>query len=104
MSLLDEGTWSEEGPPRSTARRFRSSMWDEVVEALRARPGKWLIFKDKGRNEPYRLRTRYEGLVVEAHNTRVNEDGKKRCDIWLRWPVADDGKPDGDSEDGESAA
>lgn len=86
MSLLDEGTWSDEPPPARPQRR-QPSPWDEVVAAVKERPGHWLKFPGKSRNKPYHLRTRYPGLIAEGHHPYVDERGSRRCEVWVQWPA-----------------
>lgn len=89
MSLLEEGTWRDSGPPASAVHSTRSSPWDDVVAALKANPGVWMSFPGKSRNKPYHLRSRYPGLLAEGRHPYRDDNGTRRIELWLCWPKED---------------
>lgn len=75
--------WSE--PPIRTGRGRdprKSALFNNVVEALRAEPGKWAIVRtdcsEKGAR-PFKRR---------GCETSVRADGAGTFTVWARWPVS----------------
>lgn len=85
-TMLEEGTWREDQPPRRTRTDRVPSKWDRVIEALQQRPGVWMTFQGKSRQITNYLRGRYPGLVAEGHHGYKDDEGTRRIELWLCWP------------------
>lgn len=85
-SILNKGQWCDAPPPRRPPNR--KSQWDEVVDALRSKPGKWMEFKDQSRSVLRFVRERYAhlpALVVQGGDHHVDDRGRRRCSVLVCW-------------------
>lgn len=84
--MLDEGTWCDEGPPVRIPPR-RPSPWDEVIDELKARPGRWWRSPGRSRQTTNYLRGRYPDphLIIEGHDGYRDDNGTRRIELWLCW-------------------
>jgi hypothetical protein len=83
--------FKDEPPPIKGGKAWHP--WGEYADELRANPGKWkqlttddmqslAISITNGSNSALNSSL---GFQITTRNNRVDEDGRRRCDIWARY-------------------
>jgi len=72
-------TFTDETPQGSKV------VWREMLEELRAQPGRWAYIEDVGRRAVDHRRKSWAAHPVDIVGEELSEDRRKFRKVWFRW-------------------
>lgn len=72
-------TFTDESPPTA------SVVWREMLDELRAQPGRWAYIENMGRRSVDYRRQAWAGHPVEIVGEGLSADRCKFRKVWFRW-------------------